>query len=220
MFTTYPTYDKWRTLTLKDPRQRGEDVYALQTAMANIGIFVGAIDGILGPMTADGIRQAQLSLGILADGKAGGGTQRALAMAIARKTTVFVPLEALQGSMEHESSFRLGMYSPQRSDGSYDAGVTQRNTAHTPPTGGFDVPESITELAANTRKHFDLFSGLEFRRRWALAQGAWNAPAFACYIAREEGARQVTSGMVLKPTTTQRQTFEAYVEAVSKYLVS
>jgi hypothetical protein len=77
---------------------------------------------------------------------------------------------------------------------------------------------SISALGADIRRHYDLFAGLPTRRRWALAQGAWNAPAFACYIARQEGAFKVTTSMTLRPGTTARAAFDAYVEKVSKYL--
>lgn len=220
MFTEFPTYDKYRTLALKTPNLKGEDVYALQTAINAFAISVVDADGILGPMTDRAIRSAQQKLGLVVDGLAGGMTQKALALALAepKADAKKVPREALRGQLELESGFRLGIYSERRSDGSYDAGVAQRNTAHTSPPLAFDVPKSIQTLVDNTRKHFDLFAGLDTRRRWALAQGAWNAPAFACYIAREEGAWNVTQGMTLRPSSASRQTFEEYVKRVSQYL--
>lgn len=221
MFTAYPTYDRYRTLSLKSPQMRGEDVYALQTALNDLGFWVGETDGIYGGMTDRAVKECQRFCNLTVDGLVGGITQRELAMRIIRRVRVDtpVPTDALKGSLEHESGFRLGNYSPQRANGSYDAGVAQRNTDHTPPAQGFNVPMSITALAQNTLRHFKLFEGLPQRRRWALAQGAWNAPAFACYIAREEGATKVTSGMVLRPSDSARKTFEAYVSVVSKYLV-
>jgi hypothetical protein len=186
-----------------------------------LAFFDDDFDGMLGPQTESCIRDAQWDLKVPVDGKAGGLTQRAIAMDIAQvlSTNNHVPLTAPQGQLEHESGFRLGIYSPVRPDGTYDAGVAQRNTKFTPPQEGFNPELSILALIKNTRKHFELFEGLRTQqRRWALAQGAWNAPAFACFIAREEGAHRVTTGMTLKPSVSSRQTFEAYVTKVSKYL--
>lgn len=220
MFQTVPTYWRYRTLRVTDPLMRGEDVYALQTALFACGFDPGPWDGILGRGTGAAIRSAQSHFGLVLDGLAGGKTQEALARHLADRAsdTHRITKGALRGQLEHESGFRVGNYSPARSDGSYDAGVTQRNTAHTPAKEGFNVPESINALALLVRRHYDLFEGLPVRRRWSLAQGAWNAPAFACWIARAEGATRVTAGMTLKPGATARQTFEAYVASVSTYL--
>lgn len=220
MFTAYPTYFVYRTLRLATPLLKGEDVFAMQTALTACGLDTGEHDGILGKQTAAAIRQAQVNFGLLVDGLAGGRTQEALAREALRApaSKYEVPSSAMRGQIEHESSFRLGNYSAQRANGSYDAGVTQRNTEHTPPPQGFDVGMSLEALAKDIRKHFDLFKGLPLRRRWALAQGAWNAPAFACYIAREEGAEYVTAGMTKAPTTAQRTTLEEYIADVSVYL--
>jgi hypothetical protein len=221
MFTTYPSYAVYRSLRLTNPMMRGEDVFALQTALNALGINAGTEDGILGQTTSAAIKAAQKRFFLSVDGIAGGNTQKALALAISDKLSIEfgVPTSAMWGQLEHESSFRLGNYSPQRPDGSYDAGVAQRNTAHTPPPDGFTVPDSIEALVRNSRKHYDLFAGVvDKHRRWALAQGAWNAPAFACYLAREEGAKQVTSGMTRKPTPIQLKTFETYVSDVSIHL--
>lgn len=221
MFTAFPSYNRYRTLRLADPLQQGEDVFSLQTALNALGVDAGETDGVLGKKTSAAIKAAQKRFFLAVDGLAGGNTQQALAMHISDTVAMklVVPNSAMRGQIEHESGFRLGNYSPQRPDGSYDAGVVQRNTQHTPPPQGFDVLPSIEALAQNTKKHYDLFAGIESRhRRWALAQGAWNAPAFACALAREEGATKVTSGMVLRPTDSQRKTFEEYVANVSVYL--
>lgn len=220
MFTTFPTYSKYRTLALVDPLQRGEDVYALQLGLKQCGANPGDVDGILGQQTAKAIREVQSHLFLVVDGKAGGATQRAIALHIATAVAarLAVPISGLQGQLEHESGFRLGIYSPLRADNTYDAGVAQRNTKYTTPPIGFDPSDSIGALALNTWKHFSLFEGLPKFRRWALAQGAWNAPAFACYIAREEGAKQVSSGQTLRPSVEARATFEEYVRDVTVYL--
>lgn len=220
MFDRYPTYSRYRTLTSASPVMKGEDVFALQTALNACHIPCGPEDGILGVRTANAIRIAQVAFDLNADGKAGGLTQRVLAIQIAKDicATRKIPLDVLRGQMEHESGFRLGNYSPIRTDGSYDAGVCQRNTQHTPAQDGFHVLDSITQLAKMVQSHFELFVGIgTVSRRWQLAQGAWNAPAFACYIAREEGATKVAKSMTLQPTDEQHATFEAYMRHVSIY---
>lgn len=220
MFTDYPSYPPYRTLCLTSPPQIGEDVYALQTALNECGFDCGQADGTLGTKTSAAIKLAQKLFFLGVDGKAGGLTQKALAMEIAAMVaaSLKVPAGVFRGQLEHESGYRLGNYSAQRADRTYDAGVAQRNTKFTSPSIGFDTKTSIRALGEVVQKHYDLFAGVSTRRRWALAQGAWNAPAFACYLAREEGATKVTSGMTLRPSDAQRKTFEAYISNVSIYL--
>lgn len=220
MFKTVPTYHRYRTLFLTSPLLQGEDVYALQTALNELNFDVGEADGVLGNQTSAAIRRAQKAFSLSVDGKAGGITQKFLAMELADRVanTVHVPVSAFRGQLELESGYRLGIYSDARPDGTYDAGVTQRNTKFTDPAKGFDCQDSIQALGVNTRQHYDLFSGVDNPRRWALAQGAWNAPAFACYLAHEEGASKVTAGMTARPGAEARRTFENYVTHVSVYL--
>lgn len=221
MFESFPTYARFRTLALTEPLQRGEDVYALQTALNECDFPCGTADGVLGPLTAKAIRLAQAHLDLFVDGLAGGATQKALALKLAQRAggNAVVPVSALRGQLELESGFRLGNYSPQRADGSYDAGVAQRNTQFTAPQEGFDAQKSIDRLAQHTRTFFDRFEGVpSLARRWGLAQGAWNAPAFACFIAREEGATKVTVSMTARPSHTARFTFEQYIRNVTVYL--
>jgi hypothetical protein len=220
MFDSIPTYFRYRTLFVTTPMLQGEDVYALQTALNELNFPCGEADGILGAKTGSAIRSAQQKLFLVVDGKAGGDTQKALALALAERVAVNVqiPFTAFKGQLELESGYRLGIYSPPRDDGSYDAGVAQRNTNFTSPVQGFDTQASIRALGENTRKYYDLFTGLEIRRRWALAQGAWNAPAFACYFARQEGAPKVTAGMTARPSDAARIAFENYVTQASVYL--
>lgn len=221
MFATIPTYDRYRSLELLSPMLRGEDVYALQLALNSAGFPAGDADGILGSATAGAIRVAQTTLHLVVDGKAGGLTQRGLALVLADRITARygLPRGALKGQLEHESGFRVGNYSPLRADGSYDAGLCQTNTAETTPSQGFDPAYSINKLGARIRTHYDKFAGImDNRRRWALAQGSWNAPAYACWIARQEGATGVPLSDTKQPGNTARTTFEAYVASVSTYL--
>jgi hypothetical protein len=79
------------------------------------------------------------------------------------------------------------------------------------------VPDSIEALGALIREHFDLFDGVAEARRWALAQGAWNAPAYSCWIANEEGAH-VSRSRCAKPGDTARSTLEAYIASVTSHI--
>ncbi len=211
MFDRAPTYDRYRTLRYVPERlQRGEDVWALQIALAYYTGENLEFDGIFGPRTHEVTKDAQEGLALVADAKAGGLTQRALTLHIANQVTT-VPFNLIKGQIEHESSYRLGIYSAVRQDGSYDAGVTQRNTNFTPAKEGFQPVRSIKALTDHVRSRFDLYSGiLDDRRRWGLAAGAWNAPAFANYYAGVKPWAQ--------PSDAAAEAFLAYVDSVTAYI--
>lgn len=218
-FAAFPTHPRYRTLKLSEPRQTGLDVFALQGALADLGDHAnpGPLDGILGSQTARAIRAAQEGMFITADGLAGGGTQTALARHLADRVAyrLKLPTGLLLGQLLTESGCRLGNYSPQRADGTYDAGIAQRNTKYTAPRDGFTVLGSIDALGLRLRAYYDKFAGVSGKRRWALAAGSWNAPAFAAYIAREEGAAGVKASETLQPSATARTTLEAYMDSAT-----
>jgi hypothetical protein len=218
VFITFPSYPRYRALKLQEPHITGEDVYALQSALKPFH-DPGPLDGVLGKQTDAAIGKAQAELGIAVDSVAGPGTWRALVDAIAKpaRDKHGIAVGLLYGQLAHESGLYGGNYSPKRSDGSYDAGVAQRNTSFTKPEEGFHVALSIEALAQWVKRYYDDFSGLPKRRRWGLAAGAWNAPAFACYIANEEGA-SVPRNRTAKPSDSARKTFEAYIQSVTAYL--
>lgn len=220
LFATFPTYDRYRPLRLLSPILRGEDVYALQTALAGIGYTVGELDGYLGTNTSRAISVFQGDRDLIVDGVAGPATQRRAVGVIAATPTYLLKLPAglLIGQLTHESGLFVGNYSPERSDGSYDAGVAQRNTAHTPARDGFNAPKSVEALALNLRQFYDKFAGVIGRRRWELAAGAWNAPAYASYMAREEGATGVALSTTARPGATARATLEAYMTSATALL--
>ena len=189
MFQVYPAYSPYRTMKKGCPV--GEDVYALQTALAELDLYRGQLDGAFGPGTDAAARDAQELLRITVDGLVGGGTQQALVKRLANRARTInqLPEGLAYGQCQHESSCRLGNYSPRRADGSYDAGVSQRNSAFTPVKIGFHVEKSIELLGAHLGAYGQLFSDLDSERRaWELAAGSWNAPAYACRIGLNEGA--------------------------------
>jgi len=68
-----------RTLYLRAPPLRGDDVRALQERLGELGFDVGRVDGIFGPRTAGALREFQTNYGIPGDAIVGRSTLRALA---------------------------------------------------------------------------------------------------------------------------------------------
>lgn len=222
MFESYPTYDKYRALRLTPSVMRGEDVFALQTALnySNSALPDLETDGLLGEKTAQAIETAQTALRLAVDGVVGPKTWVAVVDGLARieRKAAGVAVGLLYGQIAHESSFRGGIYSGLRLDGSYDAGVAQRNTRFTAPADAYNVPESLHALAVHARDFFEKYAGVEDpARRWGLAAGAWNAPAYANWIADQEGAT-IPGGDKESPSANARVALEAYIQSVTAYL--
>jgi hypothetical protein len=191
MFTSYPTYDRYRTLKLTTDKTPYEDVYSLQTALDALLTTVIVADGVFGPITDKGVRDAQKLLGITVDGLAGGGTQQALVKREANQARDDhnLPYGLVFGQLSHESGCRVGNYSPIRDDGSWDAGVAQRNTNFYDTKESHNVPYVIDFLGEYLAAYHRLYSGVtDEQRRWELASGSWNAPAYAGRLAADEGA--------------------------------
>jgi peptidoglycan hydrolase-like protein with peptidoglycan-binding domain len=214
MFEGYPRYARYRNLKRGDS---GEDVYALQTALKGCSFDPGSQDGSFGKSTETSVIEAQQRYRLDVDGIAGGATQAMLCsrLCLRARATYGLPSGLTYGQTGHESAWRLGNYSPPRSDGRYDAGVAQRNTAFTKPQQGFNAPVSVDALAVHTKTHYDLFRGVPERRRWELAAGAWNAPAFACYLAAREGGDVPRSRQASSISPSARKVFEAYIDSVT-----
>lgn len=68
-----------RTLYLRSPSMRGDDVRQLQERLSALGFDLGRVDGIFGPRTAAAVREFQANYGLPADGIVGDATLRALA---------------------------------------------------------------------------------------------------------------------------------------------
>jgi hypothetical protein len=228
MFTAYPTYNPYRVLYDRKPkglpRLFGEDVYALQCAL---NYFVGAglkLDGILGKLTADAIEAAQIALGFTGtqiDRAAGQLTQRRLELAILTGRVApgskWYRLET--GQLEHEASFLMGNYSALRGDfPDFDAGAAQRNGRFHPLADAFNPVDSINLLVSSNKDAYRRYVDTsQFRphtddpeiRRFKLAAGSWNAPAFADYYA---GVGSTA------PNAAGAAAFLAYIEDVAVYL--
>jgi len=221
MFSAYPTHNRYRPLRLLDPPLSGPDVYALQLALNYVGQFKVPLsaDGVLGPKTAKAIVGVQRKLGLEpVDGIAGPATQRALALRICKQEKSALPAGLPGGQVGFESGFFVGNYSPLRDDGSYDAGLCQRNTRYVSAEDGFDPVESVKALVGRTEEHYALFVGLPERRRWELAAGAWNAPAIACWYAKAEGATEVRVSQTLKPSAAAAEAFANYIAHACAFL--
>lgn len=218
MFDKYPEYPRYRTLKLSDPHIVGEDVYALQLGLNRVKSdgFKNpiAIDGILGPKTSKAVVAVQKELNIKADALAGQQTQKAIAQKIIKIVHEQIPLaEGLAyGQLAHESGFILGNYSPLRDDGSYDAGVAQRNTNYTRPIDGFHPTGSIQALCQKVYGSYQKYTSVtDERRRWGLAAGSWNAPYFANWYAGVSPS--------VEPGENAAKIFEQYIVSVTAYLI-
>lgn len=219
LFDGVPTYARNRNLHLAAHEEPAEDVYALQKALAECGFDPGAHDGVFGPGTDKAVRAAQRNYRLDVDGVAGGATQAKLTSVLCLKARAAhgLPSGLAYGQCMHESGCRLGIYSwIIRPGGFYDAGVAQLNTAIFEPAQGFDPAAGIEELSSNAREHFDLFEGVPLLRRWELAAGAHNAPAFACYLANREGAKVPASRLPrYTPSPASLRTLEAYIASAT-----
>lgn len=219
--TQHPSYQRGRALYWKKdkPVLVGEDVFAWQSLVFALGEFV-SVDGRFGADTYVSTINVQERFGLEADGIVGPKTRAAAVDHVARsaRNKFELPIGALFGQLSHESGLDPGIYSwIIRPGGYYDAGVAQLNTSLHSPRLAFDAPKAIDFLARTIRSYFDAFRGVSTARRWDLAQGAWNAPAFASYYARIEGAAGVSAASTLKPSATAATTFQAYIDSVTAY---
>lgn len=67
-----------RSLYLRSPHMRGDDVRALQDHLNTLGFNAGRVDGTFGPQTLRGVQEFQQNYGLPADGVVGDATVRAL----------------------------------------------------------------------------------------------------------------------------------------------
>lgn len=244
MFTSYPTYAKLRPLKLASPVTLGEDAYALQCALNEVDGAGLTTDGAFGRKTSDAVRTYQTKKAVTdptigdADGIVGPLTLRALSLDVCRlvskeSTVRFV---ALKGQSEFESGHRPGIYSPLHNPGtvkqSWDSGQVQENslvkfvepgdTLAARVRRAFTPLSAVRDLAARIVEHRDHFAEIpNADRRLQLAQGSWNAPAWACHLAYDEGARNdwVAARKSLSLSAAQRLAIETYMAHVAVYYI-
>lgn len=209
-------------------------MYALQTGLTKVGYDTNGVDGILGDATAAAVKAFQKASGLVVDGLAGGATQIALTKVFTDKVRAQhnLPKGLIFGQCMHESGCRVGNYSPPHSWGMTDAnfvidgvkcaadiGVAQRNSRYYKVQDSFNMVTAIDSLGAYVRTYYDKFSGVaDNQRRWSLASGAWNAPAWACYMAKQEGATGVKTSETTKPTDANRARLEGYMTSATAYM--
>lgn len=90
-----------RSLYLRAPFFRGEDVRKLQVWLNTLGFSVGAVDGVFGPATETAVRQFQKNSGLVSDGIVGFSTLNAfsnLRRILQRKAEVKFPKVCLKPS--------------------------------------------------------------------------------------------------------------------------
>lgn len=67
-----------RLLALTSPLMQGSDVLMLQTRLAELGLYRGALDGVYGPMTQQAVTRLQQGIGLTANGLVNGVVWEAL----------------------------------------------------------------------------------------------------------------------------------------------
>lgn len=236
MFSGIPDYARGRALNLRTTPIQGEDVFALQCAMVTLLRNQLKTDGVFGKRTKGHVQKAQSIVGARVDGVAGVETRSKIVLAIARPVTLEyeLPQGALHGQLAHESGLDPGIYSwiirqAEDHDGhpnpallekgvAFDAGVGQLNSDYYELRDAFDPIYAIDKLGKDTRAAYGRLKGIKNRRRrWKLAMGHHNAPAFAYWIANEEGA-QIPRGETRQPSQTARVKLETYMDDVSVLL--
>jgi len=216
MFDGIPSYYKYRTLKLAADPLEGEDVYALQVCLGYVNESPIVADGVYGPKTDAAVRSAQTLVGLISDGKVGTLTWHAFAnrLVVAARKRHLIAAGLLYGIVEHESGFRGGMYSDIRSDGTFDAGMCQRNSKYHRLQDAFNPVLSVELLASTVKTNYDDYvtadNNLSELRCWGLAAGSWNAPYYANYLAGVEPSA--------KPGELARQKLEEYIDDVTTYL--
>jgi N-acetylmuramoyl-L-alanine amidase len=144
-----------RTLYLRSPAFRGDDVRELQRMLNALGFDVGKEDGIFGPRTTRGVREFQRNVGTKVDGIVGLDTVRSLE---GMRPTVAGPSRALV--REAEAASRMGV-ALAGSTIAIDAG-------HGPSDPGVEV-DGIVEAAIASRVAEALAGELERRGARAVA---------------------------------------------------
>lgn len=102
-----------RTLYLKHPAMRGDDVSTLQRRLNALGFDAGREDGIFGPLALEAVRSFQREYGILEDGMCGPRTHAALeGLRVDRPGTAAHIRDELRHRSGHNLAGRLVMLDP------------------------------------------------------------------------------------------------------------
>jgi hypothetical protein len=214
-------FKEWRPLRLKDPMQRGWDVFDLQCRFAYLDRGLG-LDGWFGPETDGVVRRYQQDRGLAVDGIAGTATQRDLGNRCARRASPDLTLgKRVFGQFEKESSLLCGIYTPAYTSGSaagsQDRGPVQENSEHWPDTEhAFNVRECLADLVEEIKAQHTRYAsqGVPDARAWAAAQGYWNNHVYANRYAISDDPDPKWSDA----TKDGWPTFLGYVDAVTIYI--
>lgn len=197
-YTFFPQGFLGRPLSLTEvgePRLRGNDVIALQTACG-----LEDRDGVFGPVTDGAVRLLQRALGVKDDGISGPGTESAFCLREITINQAGVPVGLPVGIVLGESGMRFGAQSPTyRHPPSFelraDLGAVQFST----PEADEAAVRRALDPAHGIKRLCDHLRAKREEYRWApyvkahntpvrlagwLACGSWNAPSWTDVWAR------------------------------------
>lgn len=230
MTLSFPFEVEYDYRPLKDGLS-GWDVYALQTALREVGHHILA-DGHFGAKTGDAVELWQEGKQLDVDRIAGNVTQRSLVLAVGEgiRRQYRLPIKQIMGSCEKETGFIVGEYTEQYTNGSRDMGVIQLNdlAKQVEPEQAFSVPFALDFFARTLRTNHDRYLVAPLRPNtkrvsnalaWQYAAGSWNRPAHTAYLAGMRGDDAVApSSRTL--TAAQREWIEGYIDRVCTYSMS
>jgi peptidoglycan hydrolase-like protein with peptidoglycan-binding domain len=208
--------------------RHGYDVWALQRLLNEHGHEL-TVDGSFGTSTDESVRVWQEGRSLVVDGVAGPVTQRDMVLVLSPRfrERYQLPPSALKGQLSHESGCIVGNHTARYSDGSYDGGIAQCNSRFHIPENQFDAAYSLETLAKTVRGRFDAYRPTEatkrelarrdlpvpdLKRRWQLAMGSWNRPAWTNWLAGRPMSESA------KPSPEGLAQLEDYVTDVSIYV--
>jgi hypothetical protein len=155
-------------------------VLALQKRLNTLLDSAIITDGVLGPQSDQGIRQAQHRLNLVVDGAAGPHTCRALwhPLIDADERTKSLPRHILWGIAVHESLLDPGAVGASTPG---DKGLVQYNTTLGSITiaQAFDPGYALSHAAIRLRSALDGYGGKGSEIQLSCAIASWNSPVWA-----------------------------------------